>query len=198
MTESQPLAEHIKRRINLTEEEMFKFLSCFKLAKIRKRQFIIQPGFIAHHKNYVLKGAFRAYVVDEKGQDHTIQVSIEDWWITDYNSYLYQKPATMFVEALEESMILQLHYNDEAKLKQENHLFETFFRIMAERSMAHMQRRIITNLTKNAEERYKEYEAQYPEIVQRMPQYVLASYLGMSTEYLSRLRNKRTKKDEPV
>ena len=194
MTDSLALAEHIKKRIDLTDSELNEFLSCFKLVKVKKRQFIIQPGFIAHYKNYVLKGAFRAYVADDAGQDHTIQVSIEDWWISDYNSYVYQKPATMFVEALEESVILQIHYNDEARLKQEHHCFETFFRIMAERSMAHMQRRIITNLTKNAEERYKEYEAQYPEIVQRMPQYALASYLGMSTEYLSRLRNKRTKK----
>ncbi len=194
MTESLALAEHIKKRINLTDAEVNEFLSCFKLMKVRKRQFIIQPGFIAHHKNYVVKGAFRAYVVDDTGQDHTIQVSIEDWWISDYNSYLYQKPATMFVEALEDSIILQIHYNDEAWLKQEHHNFETFFRIMAERSMAHMQRRIITNLTKNAEERYKEFEVQYPEIVQRIPQYALASYLGMTTEYLSRLRNRRTKK----
>jgi CRP-like cAMP-binding protein len=194
MNDYQALAEHIQRRIQLTDTEMEVFLSCFKLVKVRKRQFIIQPGFVAHHKNYVLKGAFRAYVVDDAGHDHTIQVSIEDWWISDYNSYVFQKPATMFVEALEESTILQIHYEDEVRLKQEYHSFETFFRIMAERSMAFMQRRIITNLTKNAEERYKEFEAQYPEIVQRMPQYALASYLGMSTEYLSRLRNKRTKK----
>ena len=100
----------------------------------------------------------------------------------------------MFVEALEESIILQIHYNDEARLKKEHHKLETFFRIMAERSMAHMQRRIISNLTKNAEERYREFETQYPDIVQRMPQYALASYLGMSTEYLSRLRNRRSKK----
>ena len=192
MTET--LAEHIRRRIELTDAELNEFLSCFKLLKVRKRQFIIQPGFIAHHKNYIVKGAFRAYVVNDEGQDHTIQVSIEDWWISDYNSYVFQKPATMFVEALEDSVILQIQYNDEARLKQEHHSFETFFRIMAERSMAHMQRRIITNLTKNAEERYKEFEAQYPEIVRRMPQYALASYLGMSTEYLSRLRNKRLKR----
>ncbi len=194
MNESQPLIDHIQKRVILNEDEVQAFLSYFKYLKIRKRQFIIQPGFVAHHKNYILKGAFRAYVVDDNGQDHTIQVSIEDWWISDYNSYVYQKPATMFVEALEPSIILQLDYKDEALLKHQNHKFETFFRIMAERSVAHMQRRIITNLTMNAEDRYKEYEALHPDIVQRMPQYALASYLGMTTEYLSRLRNKRAKK----
>ena len=192
--EFQPIIDHIQKRVILNEEEVQEFIACFKYIKVRKRQFIIQPGFVAHHKNYILKGAFRAYVVDDEGQDHTIQVSIEDWWISDYNSYVYQKPATMFVEALEPSIIMQLDYQEEARLKRENHKFETFFRIMAERSVAHMQRRIITNLTLNAEARYKEYEALHPDIVRRMPQYALASYLGMTTEYLSRLRNKRTKK----
>ena len=194
MNEFQPLIDHIQKRVTLNDDEIQEFLSCFKYLKVRKRQFIIQPGFVAHHKSYILKGAFRAYVVDNDGQDHTIQVSIEDWWISDYNSYVYQKPATMFVEALEPSIIMQLDYKEEARLKQDNHKFETFFRIMAERSVAHMQRRIITNLTMNAEDRYKEYEALHPDIVQRMPQYALASYLGMTTEYLSRLRNKRAKK----
>ena len=194
MTEHQALAAHVKKRISLTETEEQELLSCFKLVRVKKRQFIIQPGFVAHHKNYVIKGAFRAYVIDDSGQDHTIQISIEDWWISDYNSYLFQRPATMFVEALEDGLLLQIHYDDEARLKKDHHTFETFFRIMAERSMAHMQRRIITNLTRNAEERYKEFETLYPEIVQRMPQYALASYLGMTTEYLSRLRNRRAKK----
>ncbi len=194
MSEFQPLIDHIQKRVSLNEDEIQEFISCFKYLKIRKRQFIIQPGFVAHHKNYILKGAFRAYVVDDDGHDHTIQVSIEDWWISDYYSYVYQKPATMFVEALEPGIIMQLDYLEEARLKQQNHKFETFFRIMAERSVAHMQRRIITNLTMNAQDRYKEYETLHPDIVQRMPQYALASYLGMTTEYLSRLRNKRTKK----
>jgi CRP-like cAMP-binding protein len=194
MNDYQALADHVQKRISLTDAELGEFLSSFKLLKVRKRQFIVQPGFVDHHKSYVLKGAFRAYVIDDAGQDHTIRIAIEDWWISDYNSYVFQKPATMFVEALEESVILQIHYDDEARLKKAYHSFETFFRIMAERSMAHMQRRIITNLTKNAEERYQEFEAQYPDIVQRMPQYALASYLGMTTEYLSRLRNKRAKK----
>lgn len=194
MKSENPIIEYIKRSVNLTDEEAEVFSNSFKEVKIKKRQFIVQPNFVAKHRNYVLKGAFRAYVVDDNGQDSTIAFAIEDWWITDYNSYILQKPATMFVVALEDSTILEIAYEKEQTLKQENHKFETFFRIRAERTAAFMQQRIISNLTQTAEERYENFINKYPEIVQRVPQYALASYLGMTTEFLSRIRNKRATK----
>lgn len=194
MSEMQPLIDHVQKRVRLTPEEAEQFVAFFKPAKIKKRQFIIQPDFVARHRNYVLEGAFRAYVVADKGQDHTIQFAIEDWWISDYNSYIYQQPATMFVVALEDSVVLRLSYEDEQKLKAAHPKFETFFRIIAEHSTAFMQRRIISNLTQTAEERYEQFLERYPQIVQRMPQYALASFLGMTTEYLSKLRNNKVSK----
>jgi len=194
LSEYNQLIAHIRKRIDLSDAEAAEMIAHFKLVKVWKRQFIVQPGFVAHHKNYVVSGAFRAYVVGDEGQDHTIQVAIEDWWITDYNSYIYQQPATMFVVALEDSVVLQTTYADEAHMKAQHHKFETFFRVMAERSLAYMQRRIISNVTLTAEERYNQFLDQFPTLAQRLPQYALASYLGMTTEYLSRLRNKRAKK----
>lgn len=188
------ITSYIEKFVKLTEEEKEIFSACFKEVKIKKRQFIVLPNFVAKHRYYVLKGAFRAYVVADEGQDHTITFAIEDWWITDYNSYIFQQPATMFVVALEESIILQLDFEKEQALKQQNHKFETFFRIVAERGLASQQRRIISNLTQTAEERYENFVSKYPQIVQRVPQYALASYLGMTTEFLSRIRNKKTKK----
>ena len=188
------IAAYIDKFVKLTEEEKELFSSCFKEVKIKKRQFIVQPNFIAKHRQYVLKGAFRAYVVADEGQEHTITFAIDDWWITDYNSYIFQQPATMFVVALEDSIILQLDYEKEQELKLQNHKFETFFRIMAERGLAAQQRRIISNLTQTAEERYETFSNKYPQIVQRVPQYALASYLGMTAEFLSRIRNKRVSK----
>jgi len=132
-----------------------------------------------------------AYVVADNGQNHTITFAIEDWWITDYNSYIFQQPATMFVVALEETTILQIDHESEQELKRSSHKLETFFRIMAERGLASQQRRIISNLTLSAEERYENFAGKYPQIVQRVPQYALASYLGMTTEFLSRIRNKK-------
>jgi CRP-like cAMP-binding protein len=194
MDEFEPLIEHVNKRISLTDEEAEEFTGAFKLARIKKRQFVIQPDFIPKYRSYVVKGSFRVYVVGDEGQDHTIQMSIEDWWISDYNSYIFQKPATMFVVALEDSVILQLSYQKEQELKAANPKFEFFFRIMAERTAAFFQRRIISSLTLTAEERYDEFLQRYPLLVARMPQYAIASYLGMSTEFLSKIRNKKVKK----
>lgn len=187
----QPLIDHIGKKISLTEDEMREFISHFKVTKIKKRQFIIQPDFIPRYRNYVVKGSFRAYVVADKGEEYTIQLAVEDWWISDYNSYIFQQPASMFVVAMEDSIILQIDYESEQHLKSANHKYETFFRKMAESSVAAMQRRLITNHTKTAEERFEEFEKKYPVIAQRIPQYVLASFLGMTTQYLSKLRNIR-------
>ena len=194
MTHENKIVEYINRTVTLTDEEAELFSSGFREVKVKKRQFIVQPNFVAKHRNFVLKGAFRAYVVDDNGQDSTIAFAIEDWWITDYNAYILQQPATMFVVALEDSIILQMDHQTEEELKKSNHKFETFFRIRAERTAAFMQQRIISNLTLTAEERYEKFIQKYPLIVQRVPQYALASYLGITTEFLSRIRNKRTKK----
>ncbi len=193
MTEYQPLIDQIQNKVALSEEEVQHFISCFKLTKVKKRQFIIQPEFTAKYRNYVLQGAFMGYVVADEGLEHTIQLAIEDWWISDYNSYIFQQPATMFVVALEDSSILQLDFSREQQLKSMNHKYETFFRIMAERSFAFMQRRIVSNLTKTAEERFNEFEDKYPQLSNRFPQYVIASFLGMTTQYLSKLRNLRVR-----
>jgi CRP-like cAMP-binding protein len=186
--------KYIQRIVSLSEEELTEFLAAFKLKKVKKKQFIIQPDFIAQHRTYVLQGAFRSYVIDQDGIDHTIQFALEDWWVSDYNSFIYQKPATMFVVALEDSTVLQVDYKTEQQLKQSNHKFETFFRIAAERTAAFHQRRIISALTRTAEERYNDFLTTYPSAAQRLPQYVLASYLGMTTEFLSKIRNQKVKK----
>jgi CRP-like cAMP-binding protein len=190
----QKIIEYIAKFVELNEDEKNAIIRSFKEVKIKKRQFIVQPQFITKHRNYVVKGAFRAYVVAEEGQDHTINFAIDDWWITDYNSYIFQTPATMFVVALEDSIILQIDFETEQALKKQHHTFETFFRIIAERGLAFQQRRIISNLVHTAEERYEHFVQQYPHIVQRVPQYALASFLGMTTEFLSRIRNKRVTK----
>lgn len=194
MEEYQPLINHIQKRVVLSEEEIHQFISEFKITKVKKRQFIIQPDFVAKYRTYIVKGALRAYVVGGQGQEHTISFAIEDWWISDYNSYIYQQPATMFVVALEDAVLLQLDFEAETRLKSANPKFETFFRITAERTAASFQRRIIMNLTSTAEERYEGFIKKYPSIVQRVPQYALASYLGMTTEFLSKIRNNKVKK----
>jgi CRP-like cAMP-binding protein len=191
MIELDTLKAHIQKRINFTDEELNEFCQSFKLAKVKKRQFIVQPEFVAKNRYYVVEGCFRGYVIGDEGQEHTIQFAIDDWWISDYNSYIFQQPASMFVMALEDSVVLQISYEAEQQLKKGKHIYETFFRILAENTAAHMARRVIVNLTKSAEQRYELFLERYPDIVSKVPQYALASFLGMTTEYLSKLRNKR-------
>jgi len=114
---------YIQQLVPLTEEEAQQFASSFQEAKIKKRQFIVQPDFVATHRNHILHGAFRAYVVAGEGQDNTIAFAIDDRWITDYNSYIFQQPATMFVVALKDSIISRIDYDKEQALKKSNHKF---------------------------------------------------------------------------
>lgn len=188
------IIHYINRHVSLNPEEEMQFSEAFQEVKVKKRQLIIQPNFVAKHRNFVLEGAFRSYVVAADGQESTIAFAVEDWWITDYNSYIYQNPATLFVVALENSRILQIDFETEQKLKAANHKFETFFRKIAEYGLAYQQRRIISNLTLNAEERYNAFLEKYPKIARRVPQYALASFLGMSSEFLSRIRNHKVDK----
>jgi CRP-like cAMP-binding protein len=194
MEHFNPIVQYVSRHIQLTEEETARFVGMLRYVRVKKKQFIVQPDFVCRYRSYVVEGAFRAYLVDDRGQEHTIAFAIEDWWTTDFNSYIYQEPATLFVEALEDSILIQMDYNTEQLLMQTIPKFERFFRIITQRSFAFLQKRMLSNLSKSAEERYHEFVEQYPKIAYRVPQYTLASYLGFSAELLSKIRNRRPAK----
>ncbi|GGB03305.1 Crp/Fnr family transcriptional regulator [Puia dinghuensis] len=194
MEDISPFIDNIKKKIQLNPENLDRLLAAFKMVKVKKRQLVIQPGFVAKYRMYVLKGAFRSYVIDEKGNEHTVQFAIEDWWISDYNSYIYQTPATQFVVALEDNVVMQIDYRSEQELKASHHQFETLFRMMAEKSAAFFARRIVACITQSAEERYNEFLETYPGVAQRLPLYAIASYLSMTREFLSKIRNDKVKK----
>jgi CRP-like cAMP-binding protein len=193
MTEIQSLQNQLIEKHSFRVKEADFFVSHFTERNVKKRQFIIQPDFIAKYRVFIAQGTFKAYVIDKNGQEQVVSLAMDGWWISDPNSYIYQKPATMFVEALEDSLILQLDFENEQLLKAHSHQFETFFRTVAERGLAFMQRRLIASLTLTAEERYEQFAEKYPDFLQRVPQFAIASYLGMTTQYLSRIRKKQTK-----
>ena len=184
------ILNNIKRYISLNEEDEQQFISIVRTTKIKRRQFIVQPNFVCSHQTYVLKGVLRSYFVNNEGIDYTIQFAIEDWFISDFNSYINQTPASLFVEAIENSIVQQISYKEVEELCDKNPKFERFFRLVAQKSFAFSQRRVLSNLGKSAEERYLEFFSLYPSIVQRVPQYALASYLGMSPEFLSKIRKR--------
>lgn len=183
----------MKRFVPLTEEDENQLMAIAKFHHVKKRQFLVQPGFVCTHQIFVLKGALRSYFVTQNGDEHTIQFAIEDWFISDFNSYISQTPASLFVEALEESEVLLIPYNEVEALCLNNPKFERFFRMSAQRAFAFSQRRILSNLDKTAEERFVEFNSLYPQIVSRVPQYTLASYLGITPEFLSKIRKSLVK-----
>lgn len=194
MDDFSAIVNYVSRHIELTEEEIFYYTSLLRIKKVKKKQFIVQPDFICGHRTYILKGAMRAYMMDSNGQEHTVSFGIEDWWIADFNSYIFQQPATLFVEAMEDSTLIQISYADEQKLLEKLPKFEKFYRILAQNGYAYLQRRILSNISMNATDRYEHFMNKYPLIAARIPQYALATYLGISHELLSKIRNKRVKK----
>jgi len=180
--------------VTLSPDEERKFTSIIKTSKVKRRQFIIQPGFVCHYRTYIIEGAFRVFYLDEHGKEHTVSIGVEDWFVTDFHSYINQSPASNYAEALEDSLVFQLHYQDIEPLCKDIHGLSEYFRLTTEKAFAFSRRRVISNISKTAEERYDEYLNKYPHIVKRVPQYVLASYLGISPEFLSKIRKQKMNK----
>lgn len=190
MEHYKDLFANIKRYVTLNKEETERLRAIIRTTKIRKRQFIDQPNYVCQYRNYVVKGAFRSYFIDADGKEHTVQIAIEDWFVSDFYSYITQTPATLFVEALEDSVILQMTYDDIEGLCKEIHALSEYFRITTERAFAFSRKRALSNLSMSAEERYLELLERYPNIVKRVPQRVIASYLGFTPEFFSKIRKK--------
>ena len=194
MNDYSGILSNIRRFVSFLPDEEQRLISIIQTTRVKKRQFIDQPGFVSSYRNYIVKGAFRSYFIDNEGKDHTVQIAVEDWFVSDFYSYITQTPATLYVEALEDSVILQMKYDDIEALCKEIHHLSEYFRVTTERAFAFSRRRALSNLSKTAEERYLEFLDRYPGIVQRVPQKVIASYLGMSPEFLSKIRAQLSQK----
>jgi CRP-like cAMP-binding protein len=188
------LLTNIRRFVEFSPEEEQELIAIIRTTRVKRRQFLDQPGFVSGFRNYVVKGALRSFLVDNDGKDHTVQIAVEDWFISDFYSYITQTPATLYVEALEDSLLFQMKYDDIEKLCSRSHHLSEYFRITTERAFANSRRRALSNLSKTAEERYLEFLERYPGVVQRVPQKIIASYLGISPEFLSKIRSQLTPK----
>lgn len=190
MGKYKEILDHVARYVELSEREIKEFTSILKTTRVKKRQFIIQPGFVSEYRNYIVKGAVRVFYLDDLGKEHTVSIGVEDWFFTDFHSYLNRTPAEYFAEALEDSIIIQMKYDDVEELCGRIHALCQYFRLYIEKALSHSNQRVITNISKTSEERYWDYINKYPHIANRVPQYVLASYLGISPESISRIRSK--------
>jgi CRP-like cAMP-binding protein len=188
------ILSYVARYIDLTSEEEQYFLSLLRYRRFLKRQFVVQAGDVCRYENYVINGCLRAYFVEPGGAFHIVQFAVEDWWIADLASMLSGEPATLNVDALEDTEVFQIERSALDELYSRIPKFERMFRIMLAGAFVAHQNRIIDNLCKPAAERYLAFVERYRNIEQRVPQTQIASYLGMTPEFLSQIRSNLKKK----
>jgi CRP-like cAMP-binding protein len=184
----EALLKNIASFIELTEKEKEYFLSVLKPKQLRKRQYHVQAGDMCRYEAYVVKGCLRQYYVDDSGLEHTVSFSIEDWWTSDMYGLITGNPSLTNIEAIEDSELLLIEKNDFDKLLIAIPKFERFFRIKLQRAFVAHQRRIIENMSMPAEQRYLNFIEQFPSVEQRLSLKLIASYLGITPESLSRIR----------
>lgn len=188
------IRKNISRHIQLSEEEFAYFCSLLKQKRLRKKQFILEEGNVCTHECFVNSGCLRMYKLNEKGQEHIMQFAMADWWIGDQFSFLTGEPSDYFIDALEDSEVLLIEKTKLELLYTEVPKFERFFRIAFQNSYVALQRRILSGLSQTAEEKYLDFIRRYPALEQKLPQYQVASYLGITPESLSRIRKQLTGK----
>lgn len=182
------LYQNITGKIPLTEEEFAYCKTLFQPRKLRRRQYLLQEGDVCKYQAFVEKGMLRSYTISDKGTEHILQFAPEGWWIADLSSYLTGEPSPFNIEALEDSELLLLEKSAWDSLLQRLPKFEHYFRILIQNNLVATQKRLMQSLTETAEDKYIRFTQTYPACVQRVPQHMVASYLGISRETLSRLR----------
>lgn len=181
------LLEHIAKHIVLLDDEREFFVSLLHSRKLKKRQYLSQEGDISKGPVFVTEGILRSYSLDKNGFEHIIQFAPPGWWIVDMHSMVHQKPGTLYIDAIDESEVIWIWKSDLDKLYTQIPKFERLFRILAEHSLITYQHRLISNMSMSARERYDVFCSQYPSLIQCLPQKHVASYIGVTPEFLSKM-----------
>ena len=186
----EPLFDYIHRlsSLTLTNEEKLLIQENFKFKKLRKRQYFLQEGDICQYMGFIMKGAVRMFSVDHKGHEHILRFGLENWWAGDYESYNMLTPSRYHIETLEDTEFLMVTNEQIHELSARIPAVDATIRIMDQRSAIAAQKRMHNAISLTAEERYEELAKTYPMFLQRFPQSMIASYLGISPETLSRIR----------
>ena len=183
------LLNYINKYIHLTVEEEAILLSKVVHRNYLKDQYISQQGDICKSVNFIIAGCTKTFYIDLEGQEHIVMFSIEDWWTSDLGSFITQTPADFNVQCIERTTLIQFTYDNLEALYKEIPKLERLFRKIVERAFAASQKRIIRNFSLTAKERYQFFKKSNPEIDQRVPQYMIASYLGVTKEFLSKIKS---------
>ncbi|QEM05033.1 Crp/Fnr family transcriptional regulator [Mucilaginibacter rubeus] len=162
----------------------------FTERSVKRRGYILQQGDVAKYFTFVVSGCFRQYVVDETGKEYNLQFAVENEWITDLCSFYSETASNTYIEALEPSVILQIKHDDLLFLYTHYHKFDRNFRIIVEKKYIDLQNRVMQNISITAENRYTNFMARYPNLANRLPNVHIATYLGITPEFLSKVRKK--------
>lgn len=184
-----PLKQHIEEIIPLTDAEFDFILSHFEQTKKRKHQYLLQEGDVANKEYWILKGCLKSCFFDDTGKEHILQFGMENWWITDYESFVKQIPTKLSIDCIEDSELLYITYENREKLTKSMHKMERFWAKKSKYGRIALQNRILSLLKNSSKERYELLLEQYPKLFQRVSKKLIAAYLGVSRETLSRLNS---------
>lgn len=190
MTYNRLIINNIAKHITLTPQEQDHFIALLKPISVKRKQWLIEEGEICKHSYFVVEGCLRAYTVDANGFEHVLNFAPPGWWIADMYSLLSQKAGTIYIQALEPTEVFALSKLSQEKLYKEIPVFERFFRIITENSLVSFQQRLLDNLSLSAEERYQIFCNKYPNMIDYLPAKQVASYLGVTPEFLSKMKHK--------
>jgi CRP-like cAMP-binding protein len=184
------LRKNIEKHIQITDEEFEQFCANFQSRKVKKKDFLLRAGEICRYEGFVTKGCFKVYYLDENGSEQILYFATEDWWATDIDSFTNQVPAILNIEALEDCEVLCINKPDKDILYQQLTKVEKLFRIMNQRTLVSFQRRVISSIGKTAAQRYIGFVEKYPDLEERLTQLQVAAYLGITHEFLNKIRKK--------
>lgn len=194
MTNTDLILANVSKHIELDDKERDFFLSVLEPKALKRRKVYLRQGNVCKYVAFVLSGALKSYNVDGDGKEHILNFATRDWWIADLYSFISQKPAVLNIETIEESEVLLLSQKDQKTLYEKIPKFERFFRIIVENALVASQQRLIDNMSLTAEERYLQFIKKYPGIPVLVPQHSIASYLGITPEFLSKIRSRLARK----
>ena len=192
-TSIEPLLEYFDRSLPLNEKEKELVKAKFHSRLYKKRQFVLQEGDVCTQINFVVRGCLRSYNIDDKGNEHILQFAIENNWINDLGSFHGLTPSALNIDALEDTVVLQISRDELISLYKDAPKFDRIFRVLVENAYVRLQSRLLQNISSTAEERYQSFLELYPHLVNRLSQVQIAGFLGVTPEFLSRLRNIRSK-----
>jgi len=188
------ILQSIAKHIALTQEEEQLLLSKIETRNYKAKTIILNAGEVCKHSYFVNSGLLRSFTINDNIVEHVLSFACEGWWIGDMYSLLSQKPGNLFIEVLEDADVVLLSKENQEQLYYEIPKLERFFRILTENSLVAHQERLMDNLSLTAEERFDKFCKRYPTIIQRVPQKQIASYIGVTPEFFSKMKSKMLKK----